>query len=141
MRVLGLDLGTKTLGVSISDISNTLACPLTTIKYNDLDYNYLVNELKKIVKEKNITHIALGFPKNMDNSLGDAAKRSISFKELLDRELDIDVELIDERLSTVEAYSILKDNEKNMKKSKKIVDSIAASIILETYLRRINNER
>ncbi|MEG1506235.1 MAG: Holliday junction resolvase RuvX [Bacilli bacterium] len=136
MRVLGLDLGTCTLGVSISDRTNTIATPLKVIRFQKEDYDFAFNEVKKLVNEQDITDIALGLPKNMDNSLGFAAKRSMDFKELLDS-LHINVHLIDERLSSVEAFNILKTTGNKNIKNKHVIDAVAANIILENYLRGI----
>ncbi|MEG1150022.1 MAG: Holliday junction resolvase RuvX [Bacilli bacterium] len=136
MRVLGLDLGTCTLGVSISDRTNTIATPLKVIRFQKEDYDFAFNEVKKLVKEQDITDIALGLPKNMDNSLGFAAKRSMDFKELLDT-LSVNVHLIDERLSSVEAFNILKTTGNKNIKNKHVIDAVAANIILENYLRGI----
>ena len=80
MRVLALDLGTKTLGLAITDASATISYPLTTLRYNNEDYMYLVNELKKIIEEKKVELLVLGLPKNMDNTLGFASQRSLNFK-------------------------------------------------------------
>ncbi len=140
MRVLALDLGTKTLGLAISDKTNTLSSPLKVIKYSEGDFNYLLSELKKIIDEYNITLLVLGLPKNMDNSLGFASQRSLNFKELLDSNLDIKTVLVDERLSTVEAENILIQSDVKRKKRKEVIDAAAAMIILDTYLRSINNE-
>lgn len=134
MRCLGLDLGTKTLGIAISDKTNVVASFYKVLRYNDI--TYLINELKSIVNDNAITDIALGLPKNMNNSLGPAADRSIAFKEILEHEFpNLNIELIDERLSTVEATNYLLEADMSRKKRKKVVDGVAASIILDTYLK------
>ncbi len=139
MRTLGLDLGTKTLGIAISDPSNKIALPLKVLKFKDGDYTLIIAELKQIIKEKQITDIVLGYPKNMDNSEGFASQRSLDFKKELDA-LNINVHLEDERLSTVEALNILKATGNKKIKEKAIVDAVAASIILERYLKGRENE-
>ena len=116
MRYLGLDLGTKTLGVSISDTTFTIANTLTIIRFKDSDYDSLYPELKKIIEEYNIVKIILGFPKNMNNK--------------------IEVIMKDERLSTVEATNYLLEADMSRKKRKKKIDALAANIILQTYLDR-----
>ena len=136
MRCLGLDLGTRTLGVAITDKTNAIASPLKVIRFNDSNYEELIEPVRELVTTYNITDIALGLPKNMDNSLGFAAERSLKFKELLEQNLDAQITLIDERLSTKEAESILFNTGNNGKKRKKIIDGVAATIILETYLRK-----
>ena len=139
MRVLGLDLGTKTLGLAISDKTNTLSSPLKVIRYNDGDYNFLLDELAKIINEYNIDKLVLGLPKNMDNSLGFASQRSLDFQKLLNDKFKLDVILIDERLSTVEAENILIQSDMRRKKRKEVIDAAAAMIILDTYLRSVSN--
>lgn len=140
MRYLGLDLGTTSLGVAISDKTNTLVSPLTLIKFKSEDYEDALNKLMVIIKDKNISEVVLGLPKNMDNSLGFAAQRSINFKSMLENE-GINVRLEDERLTTVEAINIMKDNGlKNINKQKK-TDVISAVLILEMYLKRLKNDK
>lgn len=140
MRYLGLDLGTTSLGVAISDKTNTLVSPLTLIKFKSEDYEDALNKLMVIIKDKNISEVVLGLPKNMDNSLGFAAQRSINFKSILENE-GIKVILEDERLTTVEAINIMKDNGlKKINKQKK-TDVISAVLILEMYLKRLKNDK
>ncbi len=134
MRCLGLDLGTKTLGLAVSDKTNTIASPYKTLIYKD--YEELILELKKIVEEKQITMFILGYPKNMNNTLGQAVERTNAFKEVLEKNFDLPIILIDERLSTVEAENILIEMDTKRKKRKEIIDSYAAAIILDTYLKR-----
>ena len=140
MRILGLDLGTKTLGVAISDKSGVLAVPLSLIKFKNEDYNEALEELLKIINEHDIKTVVLGLPKNMDGTLGFAAKRSINFKNMLE-ERNINVVLEDERLTSVSAINILKDNGKKNIKSQEKTDIISAELILDSYLKRIHNER
>ena len=140
MQYLGLDLGTQSLGVSISDKTNTLVSPLTLIKFPALQYDIAVQELIKIIKEKNIAAVVLGLPKNMDNSLGFAAERSLNFKDMLEQ-FGIIVYLEDERLTSVEAQNIMKaSGVKKINKQGK-TDVLAAVLILESYLKRMKNEK
>ena len=134
MRVLGLDLGTKTLGVAVSDKTGIIATGLTTIRFDETKESDSLIELKKIIDEYNIDLIVLGLPKNMNNTLGDAAKRSEKFKRLLERTFDIEVNYQDERLSSVSANNILLQADISRKKRKKKVDEVAATIILQNYL-------
>lgn len=137
MRYLGLDLGTKTLGISVSDKTNTIASPLKTIRFKENDYESVMPELKSIVLEKGITDFVLGLPKNMNNSLGFASERSMTFKKLLEDNFFLPVHLVDERLTTVEAEHILLMNDTSRKKRKKVIDNVASSLILDTYLKGI----
>lgn len=141
MRVLALDLGTKTLGLAISDETMTLSSPLKTLRYDNENYEYLLNELNNIIDHYNVEKLVLGLPKNMDNSLGFASERSINFKKLLDDRFNIETILVDERLSTVEAQNMLLESNMKRKKRKNVIDEYAAMIILDTYLRMCKNEQ
>ena len=136
MRIIGLDLGTKTLGVAVSDKLGIIASFYKTYFFKDEDYSSLVPIVKNLMEEFDTNKIVLGLPKNMNNSLGFASERSISFKELLEKELDVEVILEDERLSSVEANNALIGADMSRKKRKGKVDSVAASIILQRYLDR-----
>lgn len=138
MRSLGLDLGTKTLGVAISDSLGVIANPLKTINYKNREE--LIDPIKELIREYEVSDIALGLPKNMDNSLGFASTRSIEFKELLERHIDTEITLVDERLSTVEAEKYLLNADMSRKRRKEHIDAVAASVILNTYLRMKGNK-
>lgn len=138
MRYLGLDLGTKTLGMAISDALGMIANPYKTVKY--VTYDDLLRELESVFAEYDIAAIALGLPKNMDNSMGFASQRSLEFKKFLEEHIDKEIVLIDERLSTVEAEKYLLDADMSRKKRKEHIDAVAASVILNTYLRMKGNE-
>lgn len=135
MRILGLDLGTKTLGVSVSDNTMIIASGVKTIRYNE-DFDSLFKELDEIVNYYNVEKFVLGLPLNMNNTFGDAAKRSMEFKEKLEERYDIEVIMQDERLSSVTANNVLIDADLSRKKRKTKVDEVAAIIILQNYLDR-----
>lgn len=134
MRYLGLDLGTRTLGTSISDPTLTIASTYKTIRFEDSNYDSLLPVIKEIVEEFKISKIVLGLPKNMNNTLGFRSVETIEFKEKLEKYLNMEIILQDERLSTVEATNYLIEADMSRKKRKKKVDSVAANIILQTYL-------
>ena len=134
MRYLGLDLGTRTLGLSLSDTTFTIASTLKTIKYNENDFEFLLNELENIVIEYNITKFILGYPKNMNNTIGDRCLTTLEFQKMLKNKFNIEVILQDERLTTVEATNYMLQADISRKKRKKKVDALAANIILQTYL-------
>ena len=134
MRYLGLDLGTRTLGISLSDTTLTIATALKTIRFDENDYDSLIPELKKIISEYNISIIVLGFPKNMNNTKGDRCATTVEFQKKLIDEFGIEVVLQDERLTTVEATNYMLEANISRKKRKKSIDSLAANIILQTYL-------
>lgn len=133
MRSLGLDLGTKTLGLALTDKTNTISSPYKTIHFKN--YDELVVELKKIVQEKEVGRFILGLPKNMNNSLGFAVERTNAFKKVLEENFDLPIILIDERLSTTEAENILIQTDMKRIKRKEVIDAYAAAIILDTYLK------
>lgn len=139
-RYIGLDLGTTTLGVSITDITNTLVSPVKLIKFKREDYDFALDELIKIAEEKKVKDFVLGLPKNMDNSLGFAANRSLNFKTMLE-EKGFNVYLEDERLTTAEALNIMKNNGMKNIKEKEKTDILSAVLILETFLKREKYEK
>ncbi len=139
-RYIGLDLGTTTLGVSITDKTNTLVSPVKLIKFKKEDYDFALDELIKIAEEKKVKDFVLGLPKNMDNSLGFAANRSLNFKTMLE-EKGFNVYLEDERLTTVEALNIMKNNGMKNIKEKEKTDILSAVLILETFLKREKYEK
>ncbi len=138
-RYLGLDLGTKTIGVAITDRANILVVPYKLIKFSFEDYEQAKKEIIDIVNKEKITDIAIGLPKNMDGSLGFASQRTMNFVKLLDLK-DVNISLVDERLTTMESQKILHNNNLKEKDFKDKIDMQSAVIILETYLRSIKNE-
>lgn len=136
MRYLGLDLGTKTLGVAISR-SGIIVNKLNTIRH-DNNLKFLLSEVKKICEDENIDIVVLGYPKHMNNTVGEKALYIEKFKKLLESN-GTKVELQDERLSTVSAEKMLINFDVSRQKRKEIIDSVAATIILEDYLKRSNN--
>lgn len=137
MKYIGLDLGSKTLGVALSDERGILANGLKVIKHNE-EYEKLVFEVSKLVEEYKVGAIVLGLPKNMNNTLGPKGKLSLKFKNLLEEKIRIPVFLQDERLSTVSAHNVLIAGGMSRKKRKNVVDSVAATIILQTFLDKEN---
>lgn len=138
MKCLGMDLGTRTLGLATSDRLGMIASPFKTIRYEDVDN--LVDEVINIIQTEKIEVLVLGYPKNMNNTLGEAVTRTMEFKEKLESKINLEVNLIDERLSTIEATNALINEDMSRKDRKKIVDAVAASIILDTYLRKMERK-
>lgn len=134
MRCLGLDLGSKTLGVAISDRTNLIASVYTTLRFNDEDYNSLIEPLREIILKEEIDTLVLGLPKNMNNTLGERAMITLEFKNMLEKEFGLKVVMEDERLTSVSANNILISADMSRNKRKKKVDGIAAEIILQGYL-------
>ncbi len=139
MRYLGLDLGSKTLGIAISDKTNTIASVYTTLEFVENDYNSLFEPLAQIVKKEKITTIVLGLPLNMNNTYGHRAEITVAFKSLLEKKLKVNVELMDERLTSVISNNVLIDANVSRKKRKKKVDGMAAVIILQSFLDKKGN--
>ena len=139
MRYLGLDLGSRTLGVSLSDKTGLIASSLKIIHHNE-EYDKLLKEVEELVKEHEIDAVVLGLPKNMNGTIGPKGELSLSFKENLEKNLTIPIYLQDERLSTVEATNTLIQGNMSRKKRKEVIDAVAATIILQSYLDRRDKE-
>ena len=135
MRYLGLDLGTKTLGLALSDELGMIATSYKILHHNE-DYDSLIPLLKKEIEEKNVKELVLGLPKNMNNTIGTRGEIALEFKTKLEEAFNLPVHMEDERLTTVEAENILLSNNTSRKKRKKVIDSMAATIILKSYLDR-----
>ena len=135
MRIMGLDYGSKTVGVAISDPLGLTAQGIETIcrkEENKLRKTLARNEA--LAQEYQVEEIVLGFPKNMNNTVGDRAEKSLEFKEMLERRTALPVTMWDERLTTVEAERTLIENNVRREDRKKYVDKIAAVFILQGYL-------
>lgn len=133
MRVLGLDLGSRTCGVAVSDIMGMIARPVETIRFEEDDYELCLEKLQKHIKEFQIQKVVLGLPKHMNGDIGIRGEISIQFKEKLESQ-GLEVILWDERLTTVAATRILISADVSRKKRKQVVDQMAAVGILQNYL-------
>lgn len=136
MRVIGLDLGDKTLGIAISDTSQTIASAYETIRFQNNDFEDALDKLKEVVLELNPEKIILGLPKNMDGSIGFQAQKVLDFKTKIEEEIKIEVVLIDERLTSKMADSLMINASLSRKKRKSKIDKVAATLILQSYLDR-----
>ena len=136
MRYMGLDLGTKTLGISLSN--GIIASVYGTIRHNE-EYDRIANEVKELAIEKKIDVIVLGFPKNMNNTIGERAEITLKFKEKLEELTKLPIELEDERLTSKVANDVLISADTSRKKRKERVDGMASVIILQSYLDRKEN--
>lgn len=137
MKYLGLDLGSRTLGIAKSDSMGLIASSYGVIRHQE-EYSRLIDEVVKLVDLEKIDAIVLGFPKNMNNSIGPKGELSLKFKKELEKKLSIPVYLQDERLSTKSATDLLISGNVSRRGRKKVVDSVAATIILQTYLDKEN---
>ena len=136
-RLIGLDLGSKRIGVSICDDRQSIATPFKTI--NKTNTNELILDLKKLVKEYNIKGIIIGNPLNMDGSSGRSAQSVKDVSGNIDRAIDVDVCLWDERLSTVGAFNLSGQLDINVSKREKNIDQNAASFILQGAIDFLKN--
>ena len=136
-RLIGLDLGSKRIGVSICDDKQLIATPLKTINRNSLED--LVDELKLIISENDIKGIIVGNPLNMDGSSGRSAQSVKDTIENIEKNLDITICLWDERLSTVGAFNLSSQLDINVSKREKKIDENAAAFILQGALDFLNN--
>lgn len=134
MRYIGLDLGTKTLGVAVSDKTETIASAITTLRFSENNPEEVLDDLTKIMDEYKVGAIVIGLPKNMNNSLGFAVERTKEFVKVLNNTYDIPVYEQDERLSSVTANNVLLQADISRKKRKSKVDTVAATVILQNYL-------
>ncbi len=134
MRVLGLDLGDRTLGMAISDALGLIAQPLGTYRFTDRDLASALEATKKVVAEHDVQKIVLGLPKHMSGDIGTQAEYCLEFKKMLEKELGLEVTMIDERLTSQMAERVMLEADISRNKRKKNVDKLAATIILQTYL-------
>ena len=136
-RLIGLDLGTKRVGIAICDDKRKIASPYKTIEYKNMEY--LVNELKNIIKENNIFAVIIGNPINMDGSFGKSAQSINDKAKVIEKELNLIIAMWDERLSTSGAFNISSNLDINFSKKKKNIDEKAAAFILQGALDYLNN--
>ena len=132
MRIMGLDYGSKTVGVAVSDPLGYTAQALETITRDKLRQTY--RRLEELIAQRGITTVVLGYPKNMDDSIGERGKKTEEFKAALERRTGLPVILWDERLTTVAADEILEESGVLKKDRKKVIDKVAAAIILQEFL-------
>lgn len=135
MRVIGLDYGSKTVGVAVSDLLGITAQGVETIQRKEENkLRRTLARIEELAKEYEADRIVLGFPKNMNNTIGERAEKSLEFKEMLERRIGLPVIMWDERLTTVEAERTLMESNVRREHRKKYVDKIAAVFILQGYL-------
>jgi len=138
MRILGLDLGSKTLGVAVSDELGWTAQGIETIKINEESRDYQLGRLSDIIEQHSVEEIVLGMPKNMNGTIGPRAEASQRFSEILTKKFNLPVILWDERLTTMAAEKMLISADVSRKKRKQVIDKMAAVMILQGYLDSLN---
>lgn len=136
-RIIGLDLGSVTCGVAISDPLGMIARALTTVRFPADDYEKCLEEVLKILKEQKVSKVVLGLPRHMNGDIGVRGEISQKFAKMLE-DNGIKVDLWDERLTTVAAERLLIQGNVSRKKRKKVIDQMAAVQILQSYLDRLN---
>ena len=136
-RLIGLDLGTKRIGISICDDKRLIATPFKTVNFSNI--NNLIVELRLIIVENNIKGIVVGYPINMDGSLGKASQSVKDKAEIISKKLNVFLVLWDERLSTVGAFTLSSQLDVNVSKRTKNIDQNAAAFILQGAIDYLNN--
>ena len=135
MRIMGLDYGTKTVGVAISDALKITAQGIETIERKEENkLRRTCARIEELIKEYDVEKIVLGFPKHMNNDLGERAQKALAFGEMVKRRTGLEVVMWDERLTTVEAERTLIENNVRRENRKQYIDKIAAVFILQGYL-------
>lgn len=134
MRIMGLDVGSKTIGVAISDALGWTAQGIETVKINEAAGEFGMARLGELIKQFEVTEVVVGFPKNMNNTIGPRAEASQKFAALLEEVYAIPVVLWDERLTTMAAEKMLISADVSRKNRKKVIDKMAAVMILQGYL-------
>lgn len=134
MKKLGLDLGNKTLGIAISDELGFLSRGLETYRFNEKEFNNPLHYTIELIKKYNIDVVVLGFPKNMDGTIGEQGNISMDFKQNLEEQTNVKVVLWDERLTSKMASNMMINQKLKRKQRKQDIDKMAAVIILQGYL-------
>ena len=134
-KILGLDVGSRTVGIAISDLMGWTAQGLDTLRINEENEEFGIDRLVSIIKDNNVGSVVRGLPKNMNNSIGFRGEASLKYKELLQEALpNIEIIMWDERLSTMAAERSLLEADVSRQKRKKVIDKMAAVFILQGYL-------
>ena len=134
MKIMAIDYGDAHTGIAISDMMCTLAGYTTVI--NSRKAEVVVQEVQRLIADHGVTELVLGYPKNMDGTLGPRAEKAAAFAEVLRETTGLQVTLWDERRTTIDAHNILMAGGKNAKQRKKTVDAVAAALMLEGFLTR-----
>lgn len=132
MKILAVDLGKVRTGLAVSDIGEVLASPLCVIAEKNAEI--LAEKIDQVCKDERISKIVLGLPKNMDGSEGESAQNAKAFGEKLEEKTQLPVILLDERGTTITAHNYLNETNTRGKKRKRVVDAVAATVILQNYL-------
>ncbi|WP_164668525.1 Holliday junction resolvase RuvX [Virgibacillus doumboii] len=137
MKIIGLDVGSKTIGVAVSDALGWTAQGLTTIKWDERDIHSADESLREIIDMHEVEKAVIGLPKNMNNTIGERGKASEDYAKHVEKIHNIPVVLWDERLTTMAAERVLLEADVSRKKRKKVIDKMAAVMILQGYLDQV----
>lgn len=132
MRIMGLDVGDKTIGIAVSDLMHLTAQGVKTLKRTNIEED--LKKLEQIIKERDVLKIVVGLPKNMNGSIGAQGEKVLKFAERLKKRFAVEIILWDERLTTVAAEKMLIHGDVSRSKRKRVIDMIAATYILQNYL-------
>lgn len=131
-RLMGLDVGDKTIGIAVSDPLGFTSQGITTIRRKGIKSDII--ELKELIEEYDVKKLVIGLPKNMNNTLGPQGEKVLKFVEKIKEKIDLEIIFQDERLSTVSAEKMLISSDVRRDKRKQVIDKVAATYILQTYL-------
>ncbi|MGZ4160139.1 MAG: Holliday junction resolvase RuvX [Neobacillus sp.] len=134
MRILGLDVGSKTVGVALSDELGWTAQGLKTLKINEEKNEFGFDEIGQLIKEYQVSQVVIGLPKNMNGTIGPRGEASQKYASEIERQYEVPTVLWDERLTTMAAERVLLEADVSRKKRKKVIDKMAAVMILQGYL-------
>ncbi|WP_125705350.1 Holliday junction resolvase RuvX [Lacticaseibacillus daqingensis] len=140
MRLMGLDVGSRTVGVALSDPLGWTAQGLEIIRINEDKDDFGLDRVAEIVAQYEVTEFVVGLPKNMNNTLGPRAEKSQAYGKMLEARFNLPVAFTDERLTTVEASRMLiEEADASRKRQKQVIDKLAAQMILQNYLDRVSH--
>ncbi len=136
MRIMGLDVGSKTIGVAVSDALGWTAQGIETVKIDEENEEFGIDRIRELVLQYGVTEFVVGFPKNMNNTIGPRGEASQAYAKLLEETFSMPVALWDERLTTMAAERLLIEADVRRKNRKKVIDKMAAVMILQGFLDR-----
>lgn len=134
MKKMGLDVGSKTIGVDVSDMLGWTAQGIKTIRWDEEDITSADDELRQIIQEHEISEVVIGLPKHMNNDIGDRGEKALHYQKHIEKTFQLPTVMWDERLSTMAAERVLLEADVSRKKRKKVIDKMAAVMILQGYL-------
>ncbi|MGM8364666.1 Holliday junction resolvase RuvX [Virgibacillus sp. W0181] len=138
MKIIGLDVGSKTIGVAVSDALGLTAQGLTTIQWDENNRRSADDQMKKIIEEHEVEKVVVGLPKHMNGSVGERGKAAEAYAKHIEKTYRLPVHMWDERLSTIAAERVLLEADMSRKKRKKVIDKMAAVMILQGFLDQYN---